>query len=115
MADLAGLVAELDQPEIALALDTGHAHISADTPSETMSAGVWLRTTHVHDNDGRQDTHHPPGLGTIAWDAWARALDAINYRGPIMLECIRYLRKHPEVLDARLNETLELLTTISAP
>lgn len=95
MADLAGLVAELGHDRIALALDTGHAHISLDPATETRAAGRWLRTTHVHDNDGRQDTHHPPGLGTIDWDAWATSLDEVGYEGPIMLECIRYLRKDP--------------------
>ena len=99
MADLFALVAELNEPAVALALDTGHAHISATVPSETHTAGRLLRTTHVHDNNGRSDTHHPPGLGTIDWPEWAKALDAINYRGPIMLECVRHLRKHPECLD----------------
>ena len=60
MADLAALVAGLDRPEIGLALDTGHAHIAADPASETLAAGRWLRTTHVHDNNGRQDSHLPP-------------------------------------------------------
>jgi sugar phosphate isomerase/epimerase len=96
MADLAALLDELDQPELALALDTGHAHISADLPSETLAAGRRLLTTHVHDNDGRQDTHRIPGQGNVAWDDWPPALDAIGYRGPVMLECIRELRKQPD-------------------
>ncbi len=52
-------------------------------------------TTHVHDNNGRQDSHLPPGHGTIDWLAWGRDLDAIAYTGPIMLECIRHLRQRP--------------------
>jgi sugar phosphate isomerase/epimerase len=110
MADLAGLVAELDQPELAVALDTGHAHISADLGAETKAAGRWLRTTHVHDNNGSQDTHEPPGLGTIDWDAWGRALDDIEYRGPVMLECVRQLRKSPSTISPSLLETLRRLT-----
>src|SRR5262249_55262569 len=102
MADLFDLVSTLDRPELALALDTGHAHIAATPASETLAAGRLLRTTHVHDNDGRQDTHLPPGLGTLDWDAWAVALDAIDYRGPILLECIRHLRKEPDSLSPRL-------------
>lgn len=98
MGDLAALVGELDRPEIALALDTGHAHLSSGLATETRAADKALRTTHVHDNEGRQDTHHPPGLGTIDWNAWIPELDAIGYEGPIMLECIRYLRKDPRVL-----------------
>lgn len=114
MNDLASLVAELAQPEVALALDTGHAHISADVVLETLAAGASLRTTHVHDNDGRQDTHRPPGEGTIDWSLWSRALDAIGYEGPIMLECIRQLRKSPEVLAEPLFEILRQLCAGSA-
>ncbi|WP_246196492.1 sugar phosphate isomerase/epimerase family protein [Aquisphaera giovannonii] len=95
MADLHDLVRELSHPAIALALDTGHAHISADVVGETLAAGHHLATTHVHDNDGRRDSHDPPGHGTIAWPAWAEALDRIRYEGPIVLECIRQLREDP--------------------
>lgn len=115
MVDLAGLLAELDDPKVALALDTGHAHISDDLGSETIAAGRLLRTTHVHDNNGRQDTHEPPGLGTIDWEAWARALDAVDYRGPIMLECVRQLRKNPSLIDAPLLGLLRRLTTGNEP
>lgn len=111
-APLAALVAEIDRPEIALTLDTGHAHISATPRSETLDAGRWLRTTHVHDNDGRQDTHHPPGFGSIDWDDWRDALDAIGYHGPIVLECIRLLRKHPETISDDFLARLQRLTEI---
>jgi sugar phosphate isomerase/epimerase len=78
-----------------LALDTGHANLTATVVQETHAAGAWLASTHVHDNNGRQDAHEPPGHGTIDWPAWGRALDDIAYSGPIMLECIRSLRKNP--------------------
>jgi sugar phosphate isomerase/epimerase len=104
MADLTDLLEELGNPGLALALDTGHANITTSAASETSAAGRWLRTTHVHDNDGRQDTHLPPGQGNVNWDAWAAALDAIDYRGPIMLECIRVIRKQPGAVDAGLLE-----------
>jgi sugar phosphate isomerase/epimerase len=110
MADLFDLVLALGRPELALALDTGHAHIAADPASETRAAGRLLRTTHVHDNNGRQDAHLPPGLGTLDWDAWLEALDAVDYRGPILLECIRHLRNDPDSLDDALTRLLQLLT-----
>jgi sugar phosphate isomerase/epimerase len=94
MADLANLLAELDRPQLALALDTGHANLTSGVAAETRSAGALLATTHVHDNDGRQDTHLPPGSGTVDWHAWRRSLDEAGYGGPIMLECIRHLRKN---------------------
>ncbi len=107
MADLAEIVAEVSSSSVALAMDTGHAYIAASTAQEndnslqttTEAAGQWLATTHVHDNNGRQDVHWPPGLGGIDWDRWISHLDAIDYRGVIMLECIRYLRQHPNAID----------------
>jgi sugar phosphate isomerase/epimerase len=96
MRDLFELLEQLDRPGLALALDTGHAHIASSLAEETLSAGRLLATTHVHDNDGRLDTHEPPGRGTIDWTGWAEPLARIGYQGPIMLECIRRLRSEPE-------------------
>ncbi len=95
MADLAELLRELDHPQLALALDTGHANLGEGVASETWSAGSLLATTHVHDNNGRQDTHLPPGEGTVDWAEWGRALDSIGYAGPIVLECIKHVRENP--------------------
>jgi sugar phosphate isomerase/epimerase len=112
MAELQALLVEIGHPWLALALDTGHAHITSSAPAETRAAGALLRTTHVHDNDGRQDTHLPPGLGTVDWPSWVEALDEIGYAGPIILECIRHLRDHPECLgDALLNRFRGMTST----
>jgi len=99
MDELFAIVAAIDHPRLALALDTGHGHLGGDLGAETLAAGRLLRTTHVHDNDGRHDSHLPPGLGSVDWGSWIERLDAIDYRGPIMLECIRNLREKPESLD----------------
>ena len=96
MTDLAALLQELAHPQLALALDTGHANLGEGLPHETRAAGSLLATTHVHDNDGRQDTHLPPGHGTIDWAGWGNVLDSIRYSGPIVLECIKHLREDPE-------------------
>jgi hypothetical protein len=40
---------------------------------ETRAAASLLKTTHVHDNDGRHDTHLPRGHGTVDWLEWGRA------------------------------------------
>lgn len=102
MAELAAIADALDHPGLALALDTGHAALGPGLIAETRDAGHRLGTTHVHDNDGRHDLHLPPGRGVVDWSGWPAALDAIGYEGPIMLECIRHLRDHPESLDGPL-------------
>ncbi len=114
MADLASIVDEVASPSVALAMDTGHASIAS--PGEpglvgmTLAAGRLLATTHVHDNNGRQDLHWPPGLGGIDWGEWVKHLDAIDYRGAIMLECIRHLRSHPESIDEAFLDRLRRMT-----
>jgi sugar phosphate isomerase/epimerase len=109
MGDLAEIVAEINRPNVGLALDTGHANITASAASETMASGLHLMTTHVHDNDGRRDTHEPPGLGTVDWDAWADSLDSIGYEGPIMLECIKRLRSQPDLVTPEFVQRLRRL------
>jgi sugar phosphate isomerase/epimerase len=103
MAGLVEILRELDHPQLALALDTGHANMTTSAAEETLAAGSLLATTHVHDNNGRQDSHEPPGHGTVDWVGWGRALEQIGYGGPILLECVRLLRHNrlsyrPEVL-----------------
>jgi sugar phosphate isomerase/epimerase len=110
MSDLAGLLRELNRPELALAIDTGHANMNSSAAAETLAAGPLLSTTHVHDNNGHTDTHDPPGRGTVDWTAWLLALDEIGYKGPVMLECIRHFREHPESLNEELFRLLERLT-----
>ena len=95
MADLAALLVELAEPGLALALDTGHANLGEGVVYETVAAGSLLATTHVHDNNGRQDSHLPPGHGTVDWAAWGQSLDSVGYTGPIVLECIKHLREDP--------------------
>jgi sugar phosphate isomerase/epimerase len=110
MADLAAIVAEVDHPKVGLAIDTGHAHLVDSPASETRAAGALLRTTHVHDNHGRQDVHLPPGQGTIDWAAWVEAIDEVGYAGTVMLECIRQIRDNPDCLTP---EFLELIRSIA--
>ena len=100
--------------QLALALDTGHANLTASAAEETLAAGCLLATTHVHDNNGRQDSHEPPGRGTVDWAGWGRALEQIGYGGPILLECVRFLRHNrssyqPEVLAELLGSPPESL------
>ena len=114
MADLADLIAEVNRAEVALAVDTGHAHMNTTAAEETRAAGARLVTTHVHDNDGQRDTHLPPGEGSIDWLDWSSALDTVGYEGPVMLECIRHLRNEPTSLSASLLALLERLATPGA-
>ena len=110
MTDLASILDEIDRPELALCLDTGHAQLASIPAAETLAAGPRLRAVHVHDNDGSADLHLPPGSGLIDWTAWRNALDAIDYEGPILLECIRRIRHDPTSISVSLLTLLAILT-----
>ncbi len=86
-ATLAALVEEeLDGLDVGVCLDYGHAHLMGDLGEaiEELSGHLW--TTHVHDNDGRQDDHLTPYSGTIDWDAAMMETQKIGYDGALMFE-----------------------------
>jgi sugar phosphate isomerase/epimerase len=69
-----------------ICLDVGHAHLlgGAAEAAETLSGHII--TTHLHDNNGRADSHLVPGAGTIDWPATFAALGKVGYAGPLIFE-----------------------------
>ncbi|MFM7131495.1 MAG: sugar phosphate isomerase/epimerase family protein [bacterium] len=99
MSDLKEIMESLGTSRLGLVLDTGHANITGGVVAETIAAGNWLLSTHVHDNNGKSDTHLPPGQGTVDWAEWLKILDDTGYSGLVMLECVKHLRENS--VDAR--------------
>ena len=110
MSDLREIVENVNRAQVGFALDTGHAHIASSLEVETRAAGQFLWTTHVHDNNGKADSHLAPGAGGIDWVRWSNVLDEIGYQGTITLECIRQLRENPKLLNPELKQQLRVLT-----
>ena len=77
---------ELEDMEVGICLDYGHAHLMGDLSDaiETLSGHLW--TTHVHDNRGQRDEHLVPFAGTIDWDAAMMETQKIGYEGVLMFE-----------------------------
>lgn len=85
---LAKLVAEINDPSFGLCLDTGHCtSVGDDLPSAVHICGEKLYTTHVHDNNLRQDMHLMPFAGSINWSDFRTALTDIGFEGVVSLEC----------------------------
>ena len=64
---------ELDMIDgIGLALDVGHANQNACLPGFLSRP---MRHVHLHDNDGKDDSHSPVGEGTIDFSAVMRAVE----------------------------------------
>jgi sugar phosphate isomerase/epimerase len=74
-------------PDLGCHLDLGHCHLHGRSPAAMLRQfGARLRHLHVHDNNGREDLHLPPGAGTINWTEVAAALHEIGYNGTATLE-----------------------------
>jgi sugar phosphate isomerase/epimerase len=101
-------------------LDVGHAHMNEGVENAYRLLKSRIRSTHVHDNDGKEDLHLFPALapgqgsprqGNIDWSRTMQLLRQDD-RYPLLLE----LREVPDMgppfdILRKLFDTLENLTT----
>jgi sugar phosphate isomerase/epimerase len=76
----------LDEPEVGICLDFGHANMEGDVVDAIETVSEHLITTHVHDNRGRTDDHLLPFDGTIDWAAALTTVQKVGYEGTLLLE-----------------------------
>jgi sugar phosphate isomerase/epimerase len=77
-------------------LDVGHAHMKEGVETAYRMLAPRIRSTHVHDNNGKEDLHLFPFRdegGTIDWGRALRALRSAPDQYPLLLE----LRCAPDV------------------
>jgi len=89
--DAAHLNLFLDQTHLDLnyCFDIGHANIKGDLENEFSLMKTRIRSTHLHDNDGKDDKHLFPTVhqgGTIDWSAALRMLASRPEQYPLLLE-----------------------------
>jgi sugar phosphate isomerase/epimerase len=75
--------------------DTGHANIGAGVANEFNLMKARIRSTHVHDNNGKDDSHLFPMVsdgGTIDWKETMALLRTRQDQTPLLLE----LKERPE-------------------
>jgi sugar phosphate isomerase/epimerase len=98
--------------DLNICLDVGHAHMNEGIESAFRLLKNRIRSTHVHDNNGKEDLHLFPmlagGQGTIDWLGTMQLLRSQEDRYPLLLE----LREVPDMgppFDAlrRVFDTLE--------
>lgn len=76
--------------------DTGHAHIMTGIENEWNIMKELVKSTHVHDNDGKNDNHRYPFLGSDGSVKWLGVMKLLRERPdqyPLLLE----LREVPEI------------------
>ena len=80
-------------------LDIGHAELKGlKTSAEEMikAIGPKLQALHIHDNDKENDKHQIPFSMNIDFEAVAKALKEVDYKGELTLEADAYLNAFDE-------------------
>jgi sugar phosphate isomerase/epimerase len=72
--------------DVGMCFDFGHAHIMSRVADAFDTMSEYIRSTHVHDNDGNKDSHLWPGDGTIDWDEAIGLLRTAPHVPPLLLE-----------------------------
>ena len=81
--------------------DTGHANIGAGVEHEFELMKERIRSTHVHDNNGKDDSHVFPLVGdggTIDWKKTMELLRSREDQYPLVLE-LKDRGDNPQLLD----------------
>jgi sugar phosphate isomerase/epimerase len=87
---------ELTHLNLNFAFDTGHANLAGGVADSYRIMKSRIRSTHVHDNDGKVDAHLFPilaGGGTIDWVEAMRLLRSGESQYPLLLE----LKEKPDI------------------
>ena len=67
--------------------DTGHALLLGKDQYLTLKQlGDRVDVLHMQDNDGWDDQHVAPFMGTLDWERFAKGLKAIGYKGVLNME-----------------------------
>jgi sugar phosphate isomerase/epimerase len=87
--------------DLGYCFDIGHAHLSEGIDHEYELMKERIRSTHLHDNNGDEDSHLFPFKGTIDW---RRAMELLRSRPdqyPMLLEL-----KEPPKLEQPIDEAM---------
>lgn len=87
--DLVTLINEINNPNIGICIDAGHAYINQPLMKGKIAfCKDKLFHFHASDNFGVYDDHMLPGTGKINWKDIFIDLKAINYSGTYLLEVV---------------------------
>ena len=82
--------------------DTGHANMDEGVEHAFNLMKDRIRSTHVHDNDGKDDTHLFPLVAEGGTIDWKKTMELLRSRGdqyPLLLE----LKERPELANSARN------------
>jgi sugar phosphate isomerase/epimerase len=113
-ASMLNLFLEQTHLDLNYCFDTGHAHIGDGVENEFLLMKNRIRSTHIHDNNGKDDKHLFPTVhegGTIDWKSVIPLLASRPEQYPMLLELKEDPdRQHPLDTVLEIFERLEELT-----
>ena len=96
--------------DLGYCFDIGHAHICGEgIEHEYELMKERIRSTHIHDNDGEEDSHLYPFQGTIDWQRAAALLRSRPDQYPVLLEL-----KEPPKLEHPIEEAMRAFDKLEA-
>ena len=95
---------------IVACLDIGHSLICGEKPQEAIKfLGSDLKSLHVHDCNGYEDSHALPYSMSADWGAILQALADTKYDGDFTFEADNFLKNYP---DGLLPDALRYMCTV---
>ncbi len=85
-SDILYLLGAMEETDVGICLDTGHAFLSGDLYSVMYKLSGHLGMIHAADNNGNRDDHLPPGKGRIDWRTLVEKLMHVQFSGTFILE-----------------------------
>ena len=104
---------EVTHLDLGFVFDVGHANLGGGVQAEFDIMKDRIRSTHVHDNDGKQDKHLFPLVsegGTVDWEETMSLLRSRSPQCPLLLE-LREVEGMEHPLD-RVNEVFDRLESL---
>ncbi len=87
VSQIVNFVDSLGKDNLKVCLDTGHANVCGTKIGDAIRMlGDRLAVFHIHDNNGTQDSHLMPGLGTADFRDMGAALAEIGFAGVLSSE-----------------------------
>ena len=62
------ILEKFNSPYLGVCFDTGHANLTGRFKEEFLILKDKIFTFHIHDNDGKSDSHLALGEGNIQWE-----------------------------------------------
>jgi sugar phosphate isomerase/epimerase len=105
---------EVTHLDLGFVFDVGHANMGAGVEAEFDVMKERIRSTHIHDNNGKQDQHLFPFLGEGGTVDWKRTMSLLGSRPnqyPLLLE-LKEVEGMENSLD-RVNEVFDRLEDLA--